>query len=64
VEGKEVIPMVLKFECPRCGKGERSEVVEIIGERKYRMKCEDCQCTYILTANVEEEKKSDTLGGD
>ena len=56
--------MVLKFECPRCGKGERSEVVEIIGERKYRMKCEDCECTYILTANVEEEKKSDSLGGD
>ena len=50
--------MVLKFQCPECGKGEKSEVVEVLPERRYRMKCMDCECTYILTASVDEEKNA------
>ena len=49
--------MTLKFECPECGKGEKSQVVEVLPNRRYRMKCGDCQCTYILTASVDEERK-------
>ena len=53
-----VIPMVLKFQCPECGKGEKSELVEVLPDRKYRMeKCGDCECTYILTASMDEENK-------
>jgi len=50
--------MVLKFECPECGKDEKSELVEVLPNRRYRMKCGDCECTYILTASMDEEKKS------
>ncbi len=49
--------MVLKFQCPECGKGENSELVEVLPERMYRMKCGDCECTYILTASPDEEKQ-------
>ncbi len=53
----EVIPMVLKFQCPECGKGEKSELVEVLPDRRYRMKCADCECTYILPASADEENK-------
>jgi len=49
--------MVLKFRCPECGKGEKSELVEVLPNRRYRMKCGNCECTYILTASAEEERK-------
>jgi hypothetical protein len=29
----------------------------ILPDRRYRMKCGDCECTYILTASSDEEKK-------
>jgi transcription elongation factor Elf1 len=51
--------MVLKFQCPECGKGEKSELIEVLPNRRYRMKCGDCECTYILTASVDEEKKNE-----
>jgi len=56
--------MVLKFQCPECGKGEKSELVEVLPSRRYRMKCGDCECTYILTASqdTETEKKNDKSG--
>jgi hypothetical protein len=54
--------MVLKFKCPECGKGENSELVEILPERKYRMKCGDCECTFILTASADDEKKCESSG--
>ncbi len=50
--------MVLKFQCPECGKGGKSELVEVLPGRKYRMKCGDCECTYILTASADEEGKN------
>ena len=50
--------MVLKFKCPECGKGEKSELVEVLPNRRYRMKCMDCERTYILTASADEEKKN------
>ena len=56
------IPMVLKFQCPECGKGENSELVEILPERKYRMKCGDCECTFILTAIADDERKGEKPG--
>jgi hypothetical protein len=49
--------MTLKFQCPECGKGEKSEVVEVLSNRRYRMKCGDCECTYILTARADDERK-------
>ncbi len=49
--------MVLKFQCPQCGKGENSELIEVLPDRRYRMKCGVCGCTYILTASAEEQKK-------
>jgi ribosomal protein S27AE len=51
--------MVLKFQCPKCGKGDKSELVEVLPERKYRMKCGDCECTYILTASADDESKAE-----
>ena len=51
--------MVLKFECPECGKGEKSELLEVLPDRKYRMQCGDCGRTYILTASVDKEKEFD-----
>jgi hypothetical protein len=54
--------MVLKFECPECGKGEKSELVEVLPDRRYRMKCQDCECTYILTASTDEEGKEGKTG--
>jgi uncharacterized protein (DUF983 family) len=51
--------MVLKFQCPECGKGEKSELVELLPGRKYKMKCRDCECTYILTASEDEERKGE-----
>jgi hypothetical protein len=54
--------MVLKFQCPECGKGEKSELVEILPERRYRMRCGDCECTYILTASADEERKGEKQG--
>ncbi len=49
--------MTLKFQCPECGKGEDSELVEVLPDRKYRMECGDCGCTYILTASADDERK-------
>ncbi len=49
--------VVLKFECPECGKGEKSELLEVLPDRKYRMKCGNCGCTYILSASVDIERK-------
>jgi len=54
-----VVTVVLKFECPECGKGEKSELLEVLLDRKYRMQCGDCGRTYMLTASVDEEKKFD-----
>ena len=51
--------MVVKLQCPECGKGEKSELLEVLPERKYRMKCGDCGYTYILPVNVDGEKKCD-----
>jgi hypothetical protein len=56
---RKVVPMVLKLRCPECGKGEKSELLEVLSDRKYRMKCNNCECTYILTASLDEEKKCD-----
>jgi uncharacterized Zn finger protein len=56
------MPMVLKLECPECGKGEKSELVEVLPNRRYRMKCMDCECTYILAAIPDEEKKNEKSG--
>ena len=56
--GKKVDTMVLKFECPECGNGEKSELLEVLPDRKYRMQCGDCGRTYILTASVDREKNS------
>ena len=41
----------------RLGKGKKSELVEVLPHRRYKMKCVDCECTYILTASADEEKK-------
>jgi len=57
--GEKVFVMVLKFECPKCGKGEESEVQEVLPDRKYKMKCGDCGSTFIPSASVEEERKVD-----
>ncbi len=54
--------MVLKFQCPECGKGEKSEVVDVLPDRRYRMKCGACGCTYVLTASADEEKKTEKPG--
>ena len=54
--------MVLKFQCPKCGKGKKSELVEVLPNRKYRMRCGDCECTYILTASADKEKKKEKSG--
>jgi hypothetical protein len=54
-----VIPVVIKFQCPECGEGEDSELVEVLPERRYRMKCGDCECTYILTASADDERKGE-----
>jgi ribosomal protein S27AE len=54
---RKVVPMVLKLKCPECGKGEESDLIEVLADRKYRMKCRDCGCTYILTASVDEGRK-------
>ncbi len=54
--------MVLKFECPECGKSEKSEVVEILSNRRYKMKCRNCECIYILAASKGEELKCDKSG--
>jgi transposase-like protein len=56
---KEVVLMVVNLRCPECGKGEKSELLEVLSDRKYRMKCGDCGRTFILTASVDGEKKSD-----
>ncbi len=53
--------MVLKVKCPECRKGEKSEVIDVMPGRRYRMKCIDCGCTYILTASTDEEDKSEKL---
>ena len=49
---------VLKFRCPKCGKGEKSELLEVFPERKYGMKCGDCRYVYILTASGDIENKA------
>ncbi len=59
-----MIPMVLKFQCPECGKGENFELIEVLPERRYRMKCGNCECTYILTASPDEERKHDKPDDD
>jgi hypothetical protein len=56
---KGVVPMVIKFQCPECGKRDNSELVEVLPERKYRMKCGDCECTYILTTSADDERKDE-----
>lgn len=54
--------MVLKLECPECGKDTKSDLVEVLPERRYRMKCENCGRAYILSASSDEEKKCDKSG--
>jgi hypothetical protein len=53
--------MALKFQCPECGKGDKSEVTDVLPNRRYRMKCGDCECTYILTASTDDERKREKL---
>jgi hypothetical protein len=53
----EVIPMVLKFQCPECRKGENSELIDVLPNRRYRMRCGVCGCTYILTASEDDERR-------
>ncbi len=50
--------MVLKLQCPECGKGEKSDVLEVLPGRKYKVECRDCGYTYILTASMDEGDKS------
>ena len=50
--------MTLKLRCPACNKGERSEVIEVLPERKYVMKCEDCGRIYVVAAGGDEEKET------
>ncbi len=52
--------MVLKLQCPECGKSEKSEVVEILSDRRYKMKCRNCECIYILAASKGEELNCNT----
>jgi hypothetical protein len=54
--------IMLKFKCPECGKGMKSDLAEVLPERRYKMKCNDCGCTYILTTNSDEEKKCERSG--
>ncbi len=51
--------MVMRFQCPECGKGEKSELIEVLGDRRYRMRCGDCQCTFILTASQDEKNEKE-----
>ena len=57
-EGRIRIVFMLKIQCPKCGKGEKSEVLEVLPQRKYRLRCSDCTLTYTLTGSL--GKKEDT----
>jgi uncharacterized Zn finger protein len=56
--------MVLKLQCPECGKEEQWDLVEVLPGRKYRMQCKGCGCTYILTTSVDEERECDKPNKD
>ncbi len=59
-----MIAMTLKFRCPKCGKGENSELIEILPGRRYRMRCGECKSTYILTASQDTDKKDEESEDD
>jgi hypothetical protein len=40
---------MMKIRCPKCEKGEKSEVLDVLSDRRYRLKCSDCEFTYVLT---------------
>ncbi len=39
---------MLKIQCPKCDKGEHFELLDVMPERRYRLRCGDCESTYIL----------------
>ncbi len=49
---------MLNLACPKCGG--KSHVIEMLGERKYKIECDSCNKVFILDAIQEErvnEKK-------
>ena len=51
---------MLKIQCPKCDKGEKSELIEVMPHRRYRLRCSDCEFTYILTGSPNKEKDMST----
>ncbi len=53
--------MVVKVKCPECGKGQKLEVLEILGEKKYRMLPRDRGCKYFLTSTSDEGYRGEKI---
>lgn len=49
--------LVLKIQCPKCEKGEKSELVDVLSGRRYRLRCSNCGFTYILAGDLHKEKR-------
>ncbi len=53
--------MVIKVQCPECGKGQEREVLEMLGEKKYRMLRRDWGCKYLLTSTSDEGYRGEKI---
>lgn len=47
---------MLKIQCPKCHKGERSVLLDVLSDRRYRLSCSDCGFTYVLAASLNQER--------
>ncbi len=51
---------MLKIQCPKCEKGEKSELLEVLPDRRYRLRCTDCEFTYTMTGDLNRDKDTCT----
>lgn len=49
---------MLKIQCPKCQKGKKSELLDVLPSRRYRLRCNDCGFTYLLVGTLNKEKEA------
>lgn len=47
---------MLKTSCPKCGKGEKAELIEIQPNRRYRFRCYWCNIIFVLSGDEDDHK--------
>jgi transposase-like protein len=47
---------MLKKNCPLCEKDEKTELIEILPDRRYKLKCTHCGASFVLAGSQDKEE--------